>query len=251
MVRLKTDPKPAIRSEALKSLALMNDPAIGTAVRQALSDPEKSVRVTGLDLLPRLSVPKELMVALLTDVINTKTTEEKQAALATLGTLPSTDTQKTLEQLIEKLAAGKLPAEVQLELSAAVDSTKSKPMIARLNEIIRKTSPDSLKAAYAGSLMGGDVDRGNWIFFNHQTAQCIRCHSYDDMGGSAGPRLNGIASRLTREQLLEALVDPSARISPGYGSPTAPSSMPPMRYLLTKKEIRDVVSFLATLKETK
>ena len=113
-------------------------------------------------------------------------------------------------------------------------------------------------------------------------------------GGSAGPRINGVASRLTREQILESLIDPSARIAPKFGIVTfemkgntkisgilqeekadgfvlkigdkpdttihkadvvkridAPSSMPPMIYLLTKKEIRDVVSFLATLKEEK
>ena len=120
----------------------------------------------------------------------------------------------------------------------------------------------------------------------------MRCHSFDDYGGNAGPRLNGVAARLTDEQLLQALVEPSARIAPGYGivslelregkdiagilqeekenaivlkigdrpdtvimkehivkQSTAPSSMPPMRYLLTKRQIRDLMSFLTTLKE--
>jgi putative heme-binding domain-containing protein len=92
--------------------------------------------------------------------------------------------------------------------------------------------------------------------------------------------------------LLEALIDPSARISPGYGIVTlklekgntvsgtvqdendqevvlkvgdqpdtvivketiaertnAPSSMPNMINFLTKREIRDLVSFLALLKD--
>lgn len=92
--------------------------------------------------------------------------------------------------------------------------------------------------------------------------------------------------------MVEALIEPSARIAPGYGIVTLelksknklngilqaekpdgymmkigdkpdtlikksdvlnrinnPSSMPQMHYLLSKKEIRDVVSFLATLKE--
>ena len=122
----------------------------------------------------------------------------------------------------------------------------------------------------------------------------MRCHSYDDMGGNAGPRLNGVASRITRPQILEALINPSARLAPGFGVVTlklkdgktisgvletenkdsliikagdrqniavpkdqvekrtnAASSMPEMRYILTKKEIRDVVSFLSTLKENK
>jgi hypothetical protein len=87
------------------------------------------------------------------------------------------------------------------------------------------------------------------------------------------------------------LINPSARLAPGYGTVSlelgakkingilqeetkttlklkigdkpdtviqktaitkrtdAASSMPPMRFLLTKKEIRDVVSFLATMKD--
>ena len=100
---------------------------------------------------------------------------------------------------------------------------------------------------------------------------------------------HGVASRLQREQLLEALVDPSARIAPGFGpvqltlkngkklfgtlkeeTPThvvvdvggdqrvaksdiatrvnGPSAMPLMSALLTRREIRDVVEYLSTLK---
>ena len=120
----------------------------------------------------------------------------------------------------------------------------------------------------------------------------MKCHSYDDRGGNAGPRLNGVATRLSREQLLEALISPGARLAPGFGMVSiekkdgktvsgiliednktslvlklgdqpnqvipkdqvvkrtdSPSSMPDMKTILSKKEIRDVVSFLATLKE--
>lgn len=297
LARLKTDPKPEVRAEALKSLAATGNKQIDVAIKQALSDNEKSVRVIGLDLLAKMDLSRELMVTLLADVINTRTTEEKQAAITTLGTLPLSATQKTFEQLLDKLSAGKLPTEVQLELSDAIDSTHSAPLMARLKEVsakIAKASPDSLMAAYSGALLGGDSQKGARIFFGHQTAQCIRCHSYDDFGGSAGPRLNGVAKRLTRYQLLQALVEPSARIAPGFGTVTlelkngkkvsgilqgekanglvlkigdkpdttvstadvakrinSPSSMPEMRYLLTKKEIRDLVSFLVTLEEEK
>ena len=146
-------------------------------------------------------------------------------------------------------------------------------------------------SAYAGSLTGGDAEKGRRIFFRNQSAQCIRCHSYDDVGGNAGPRLDGVATRLTRQQLLESLINPSASIAPGFGivslelkngktvsgvlveesntsltmkgdkqneviskdqivkRTNAASSMPEMKFILSKKEIRDVVSFLSGLKE--
>jgi len=290
--RLKTDADASVRAEALKALAAVSDPKIGDAIQVALKDKEKKVRVTALDLLPKMNLDKVLIVSLLTDVINTRTVEEKQAALTTLGSLPPENTTKAFEGLLTQLENKKLPIEVELELSEAIDNTHSQSLQSRLKSIMAKSSSDTLTAAYAGALLGGDPNRGAGIFYGHQTAQCIRCHSYGDMGGTAGPRLNGVAARLKREQLLEALVNPSARLAPGYGMTTlelssgktisailqeekpnelkvkigdkpdtvilkkdiakrtdAASSMPPMRLLLTKKEIRDVVSFLATMKE--
>jgi putative heme-binding domain-containing protein len=232
------------------------------------------------------------MAKLLSDVIATKTVEEKQAAITTLGSLPVANSQPILELLLGQMEAGKLPKETFLELSDAIDSTHVTELKNRYQVISKKFSTDSLKASYEGSLLGGDPNRGAGIFYGNQAAQCVRCHSLGDYGGNAGPRLNGVAARLTREQILESLIDPSARIAAGFGTvaleltngkkingilqiekpegllvkvgdkpdtliatssiakrTNGASSMPPMRYLLTKKEIRDVVAFLATLKE--
>lgn len=292
MTTLKKDPVSEVRREALHALASIGAPQIGDAIAQALTDKEKNVRVAGIDLLGKTAVPADLQVKLLTNVINTKSSEEKQAALLMLGKLPVSLSQPVLETQLNKMEKGSLSPDVYIELAEAIDSSKSTALATRFKTISSKLATDDLMASYAGSLYGGNPDRGRDIFYGGEAAQCIRCHSYGDYGGNAGPRLNGIATRLTRPQLLEALVNPSARLSPGYGMVTitgkdgktisgilqeettstlkiksgddmplviakdqvekrvnAASSMPEMRYILNKKEIRDVVSFLATLKE--
>jgi quinoprotein glucose dehydrogenase len=289
---LKNDSKATVRVEALKALASAQDEHISEAIKLALTDKNKTVRIVGIDLIDKLNIPKDLKVSLLSDVINTKTPEEKQAALLTLGSLPVENTGKVFHGLLQQMDNGKLSSEIYLELADAIDSTRSPELISRFKQISSKLSSDDLTAAYAGCLMGGDPQRGRSIFFSNESAQCMRCHSYDDMGGNAGPRLNGVASRIKRPQILEALINPSARLAPGFGIVTlklkdgktvsgvlqseskdsiimkagdrqniavlksqvekrtnAASSMPEMRYILTKKEIRDVVSFLSTLKE--
>jgi quinoprotein glucose dehydrogenase len=290
LARLKDDQRPEVRVEALRALGTMNDRQIGKAIEQALADQEKNVRVAALDILGKSDISHDLMVNLLSDVINTRTPEEKQAALVTLGKLPVKNSQKVFDQLLKQMAAGKLAPEIHLELAEAIDSTRSPELKAQYKNITSKLSPDALSASYAGSLYGGNPESGRRIFFRHQTAQCIRCHAYDDLGGAAGPRLNGIAAKLSRKELLEALIDPSSRIAPGFGMVTvslkngstvsgllqeednkeltirpggeadvivrkdqivkrtnAPSSMPNMQYLLTQREVRDLVSFLSTL----
>ena len=287
---LKNDKNAEVKVEALKALASMQDKLMEQAIQIALTGKDKSVRVAGIDLIGKMNIPKPLMVTLLSDVINTKTTEEKQAALLTLGNLPLENTNKVFDGLLTQMTNDKLSPDVYFELGEAIDSTHSPQLIARYKDATSKFSKDELTASFAGSLYGGDAKRGRNIFFGNQSSQCMRCHSYDDMGGNAGPRLNGVATRLPREKLLEALINPSARLAPGYGVITlelkngnkisgvlleennksltikgdkqneviakdqvvkrtnAASSMPEMRYILSKKEIRDVVSFLSTLK---
>ena len=175
------------------------------AIKHAMADKDKTVRIAGIALIDKLNISKQLMATLLSDVINTKTTEEKQASLITLGKLPVENTGKIFDGLLQQMAAGKLPPDIHLELGEAIDSSGSSELIGRYKQISNSLSPDALLAAYTGSLYGGDAERGGYILYANETAQCLRCHSYDDVGGTAGPRLNGVGSRLTREQILEAL----------------------------------------------
>ncbi len=136
---LKTDPKPTVRVEALKALAALGDAHMSDAITYALNDKDKSVRVAGIDLIEQLNISKDLMVSLLSDVINTKTREEKQAALQTLGHLPSANTGKVLDGLLTQMENGSLSSEVYLELADAIDSSKSPDLQNRYKAISCKT----------------------------------------------------------------------------------------------------------------
>ncbi|MGB3851890.1 MAG: HEAT repeat domain-containing protein [Tunicatimonas sp.] len=295
LARLKQDPDAGVRIAALEALVHLDNESTAPAVTQALSDSEKQVRAVALDGLADTDLPPEQMTALLSEVIDTRTTEEQQAALLTLGTLPPEHAEPVLANLIQRLEDGKLPVGIQLELADAVDSTQSDALKARLAQVRANASDltgDALLASYEDCLEGGDPERGRAIAFRNSTAQCMKCHAYDDYGGNAGPRLNGVGSRLSRKQILESLILPSARLAPGYGTvilamndgrkisgvlqaedeqqltvqvgnqdpvtlrkdeiatrTNAPSSMPSMTNYLTKKQIRDLVSMLATLKQ--
>ena len=237
------------------------------------------------------------MVSLLASIIDDgagggSSIQEKQSALVMLGKLELEHARPVFDSVLANLEAGLVPPELHLELNEAVSATESNELIERLRVIEENLPKADVMATYRDALYGGDADRARAVVFRHQAAQCVRCHAFHDFGGTAGPQLAGIASKLSREQLLESLVDPSARIAPGYGivmlelhdgrtlggvllsetdsevvirtgegeeqkiargeiatQTVAPSSMPDMSKLLTKREIRDVVAFLAGLEE--
>ena len=101
-------------------------------------------------------------------------------------------------------------------------------------------------ATYRVSLEGGDAEAGEIVFRKGTTAACLRCHTVRGHGGIAGPDLSEVASRLTREQMLHSLIEPSAVIVEGYGEEA--SAMPSVVDVLTRREIRDVIEYLSTMR---
>ncbi|PZX54898.1 HEAT repeat domain-containing protein [Algoriphagus chordae] len=289
---LKNDQSENVRVAAILALSNANPGTISGPIEIAMKDNSRAVRVVGLDLLTKTDISQDLMVNLLQDVIQNRTTAEKQAALLSLGNLDNSAELPLWNTLLNDLSNDKLPNEVLIELEEAIDETKSTELRARYDKIQEERTHGDLVALYSGALEGGSVRVGRNIFFQNQTAQCIRCHGYDDMGGVAGPHLNGIANRVTKTELLEALIDPSKRLAPGFGfvqlelkdgtsvngtlmeekedglvmkvgakpdtlimnssiveRKNSPSSMPDMKGLLTKREIRDLLSFLSTMRK--
>ena len=64
----------------------------------------------------------------------------------------------------------------------------------------------------------GDVARGARLFANEQKLACSQCHSVDGRADKAGPDLFAVGDKFGRRDLLDAVLMPSATISPGYGT---------------------------------
>jgi putative heme-binding domain-containing protein len=56
----------------------------------------------------------------------------------------------------------------------------------------------------------GSAVRGASVY---ETAQCASCHRFGDRGQDAGPELTSVSQRLTKKQILEAILYPSHMIS--------------------------------------
>lgn len=64
----------------------------------------------------------------------------------------------------------------------------------------------------------GDVARGARLFADEQRLACSKCHTIDGSAGKAGPDLFAAGDKFGRRDLVDALLMPSAVISPGYGT---------------------------------
>jgi putative heme-binding domain-containing protein len=281
--------EPKVKIATLEALSSLNYVGLDKIVQNGLQNEKSEVRVASIGSLSKLNIDENTLNEIVKPIFEKGTIREKQRLIGTLANMPVAKTEKVLGAMIDMMATEKLDKELLLDLSEAVKKTNSESLLAKLNST--KKSDDWFEE-FKVALFGGNSWEGRNIFNNNSTAQCVRCHSTNaGVASTVGPNLSKIGSKLTREVLLEALIKPSNRLSPGFGQvsltlkdgqeitgtlmsenehelvlatsdaePTKvalsriakrenmPSSMPPMGDILSKREIRDLVEYLAGMK---
>ncbi len=206
-----------VKIASLQALSTLESQTLGEAMQIALEDVDAAVRKEALSMIPQLELAAEEKVSLLSSLLGNSTMDEQQAVLTALGTINSQETLDLLSRQLDKFIAGDLEAELSLELIEAIETMDDPQLNEKWEDFQASIPQDQPLAVYKSALYGGNPRAGRRIFYRNAAAQCVRCHAIGDYGGDVGPKLSNIANELTREQLLESLVDPSARISPGYG----------------------------------
>jgi len=212
----KSDPSGIVRTAALRALRDLGYSSMEQAMYTALDDESAEVRRAGLEMLTGLAVAESVKADLLAGILETGTIFEQQQALQTLGSIEHPNALAKLEMYLDRLVEGSLSPELRLELGESIQASGDDQLMERLQAYRQAEAGQGVVGQYSDVLYGGEPSRGEQILYS-DASQCMRCHNLETSDGQIAPSLNGIAGRLTRRQLLEALVDPGARIAPGYG----------------------------------
>ena len=76
---------------------------------------------------------------------------------------------------------------------------------------------DSIEASQLLQL-AGDAARGQQLFLKGEGIQCRNCHRVGKQGKQLGPDLTQIGKKLTKDKILENLLDPSRTIDPKFAA---------------------------------
>jgi len=205
-----------VRIEALKALSTLDMTAFEKALNVAQSDPNEELRkaATELQALATRSDAAEKLAA----TLQNGTTGEKQAAFAALGALKTPAAENVLEKWLDRLIAGQVPKELQLDLLEAAGKHSSPGIKQKVAKYEASKPKEDVLISYEECLFGGNAEAGKKIFFERADVQCLRCHKINGQGGDVGPDLSHVAAQKDRRYLLEAIVFPNRQIAQGYES---------------------------------
>jgi putative heme-binding domain-containing protein len=145
---------------------------------------------------------------------------DAEARRATLLSLEEGDDQALRHEALRSLRGVNLTPEEQARVAkAGAGDDETAPLLALLaGPKADATSPASEPlAAWLARLEGAaDPAAGERVFFHPKGPGCFRCHQIDGRGGRVGPDLSTTPAALTRERLVESVVDPSKEVAPQF-----------------------------------
>jgi len=154
---------------------------------------------------------------ILIDLLGSGNEREQQRALTALGEINSPQVDQLLVGMLHTFSSGGIAPTIKYEVLSIANERQSPSVQRALANVLGYLGQQtSLAAKYQAVLQGGSAERGRLLFEHHTALQCVRCHQIDDLGGRVGPNLSNIGGRVSREYLLESLLDPEKQIAKGY-----------------------------------
>lgn len=205
-----------LRADCLAALGALHAPQAADAAALALKDSDGDVRAAALALVAELEPSRAL--PLVEAILKSGELGERRAAYAWLRRTRSQAASDVLASELARESQGLVPAELALELADAADQHRTDPAIAAaLAARDARRMGDEKLAPYLDALAGGDAEAGRKVFREKGETTCLRCHQVEKGdGGEVGPALAGVGRRLGRVGVLEAILLPNRRVSPGY-----------------------------------
>ena len=210
--------EPRLRVASVRALEALAPEDLVPTLERAAGDPDDELRAAALSALERADPLRALPWL---EAATRGTRAERRAAYASLATNPGAGAEDLLAEELARLDTGLAPAELALDLVLACEKRGAPRLLEGLRvRAAPRERADATLAPWLDALFGGDAERGDKLFRSKTELSCVRCHQVTRAerkeGGVVGPDLDGLGSRRTRVEILEALVDPDRRLVGGW-----------------------------------
>jgi len=184
-------------------------------VASALKSAPPSQRLGLLQAVAAAAAAEPQLLPVLSAVVRTDTGSAEARAVAVRGLARSEAGSRALLKLAEE---GGLEEPTRTTASLALSQSRwpeIRSEAARLLPLPKSADGADLPSVADLVRARGDAGKGAEIFQSEKAA-CSRCHKVGDKGVDFGPALSQIGTKLGRQALYEAILDPSGGISFGY-----------------------------------
>ncbi len=281
-------PSAPVRAAMLETLASLNYENIGASMQRGMRDNDQEVRTAAVGLIPELDISNEELPLIVGPIFRNGSLREQQRMLDVLGELPLDKSQPVLMQLIKQASTGQLPQGVLLDLAEAVKATHSQDLITALeaNRPPGENTDDFAETLYggqswpgatvfknhpaaqcvrchsldgAGGKVGPPLDNIGNLLTREQLLQSLIVP-----GERLAPGFGAVAITLKDGQTVRGILEEESAVEIIVRTSDAepmeipvgriqkrenmPSAMPAMGQVLSKREIRNLIEFLASLK---
>jgi hypothetical protein len=200
-----------LQREAILSLDFCTHPGTAEVLKSVALDRKAPAELRADAVAALARQPIEELPGLVEFLNHPEPAVQLEAARGLRAVARQSDVREALARTLAQVRESPAHARLAVELRSTLGAVGAEPE----SPGAEPARPTSLAEWQSRLAEGGDPVIGRRFFFAPHTA-CITCHRVQGRGGLTGPDLSSIGRTLSRAQLVQSIVAPSADIAPAY-----------------------------------